>query len=130
MKYILLVSILLLTSCSNNEQFISEELYKKYINNTIDEYYPPEFKYKATNELQDIWVSLSWAVKYEVLLHKETKKVFDSNAMKYIDKVVYYHSDEMYPKYRVTFSSWSVWYYYLQPYIQWWYDLLPDNEVQ
>lgn len=94
------------------------------------EHTTPEYKYEVTDELQDIWVSLTWAIKYEVLLHKEIKKVFDSKKMKYVDKIVYYHSDSMYPKYRITFSSWSVWNYYLQPYIQWWYELLPDNDVK
>lgn len=114
MKYLLLLIPFLLTSCSDHE---IKEVHYSY----------PEYKYEEFPPLE-MYATLTWAVKYEILQQKYSRDIFNPDTMKYETEVYYAWHNPPYFKYRVTFDSWSVWYYYEQTYIQWWSELLIDND--
>mgnify|MGYP006344939647 FL=1 len=123
MKYLLLLIPFLLVSCWQKYSDIctvdcvtiqEEQGYHKYI---YDEY--PE---------EDMIATLSGAIKYEILKKRFTREVFNPEIMDFEQEEYYAWVDAPYFKYRVTFDSGSVWYYYEQPYIQWGADLLLDED--
>lgn len=120
MKYLLLLIPFILVSCSGWE-IVRENAYWDI------EYVYAEYKYEEYPK-EDMIANLTWAIKYEMLKQKYSRSVFNPDTMEYETEVYYAWHKAPYFRYRVTFDSGSVWYYYEQPYIQWWAELLLDEE--
>ena len=138
MKYILLVgAILFLSSCSstNDEAQASLDKYDKMMFDSMDssrwEALSPEeqgFPLYIYEEDKTPEATLTGAVKYELLKMRFSRDVFNPDAMQYEKDYSYQVVEWPYYKYRVTFDSGSVGYYYNQPHVDWPTELLIDDE--
>lgn len=125
MKYFLLVcAMVALTSCSNQvESSICTKDCTTIL--TAEEQGYPLYIYEEDKNPE---ATLTGAVKYEFLKIRFSRSVFNPDTMQYEDMYSYQVVEWPYYRYRITFQSGSVGYYYNQPHIDWPTELLLDEK--
>lgn len=139
MKYIIFfLAIISLTSCTQQEIPNTPILPREVTTLTPTERGLTPYYFTGTTFKEEEF-SMSWAVSVEILMRRdcftEEREFLNIQDMNVVTDIVAHdciaYKYERYPseRYKITFSSWTVWYFYKQVYKSLAPEIIPDEDI-